>query len=197
MACSAPFNDGQPKLVSRQPGQSSPLLHVEEIKSVLRSVRRRLSVPGAAADDFDQDAWLYLLTKDQQIASGFQGRSTPKTYYYRILLNYGRTWTRRRQRFRNGHLPLDGGSESALALRGPKLTTDAALRTVEIREAVRFALSALSVEERRTLWDWAVGPDLAIPRNKRNSLYCRTWRALHRARAICTGVQTRDGYRSR
>jgi RNA polymerase sigma-70 factor (ECF subfamily) len=175
---------------------------VGEHHASLRRVARVYVANPAIADEIVQDTWLGVIRG----ISAFEGRSSLKTWIFRILVNRARTRAVREGRHVafTGSLPAGSGAEAESAVRiesalggddvsapghwarppDPGFSPERSLLTKELRERLRAVVEALPPNLRIVLWlrdveGWSpeeVCNALAIRETNQRVL-------LHRARA--------------
>jgi RNA polymerase sigma-70 factor (ECF subfamily) len=135
---------------------------VGEHHASLRRVARLYAANAAIADEIVQDAWLGVIRG----IWAFEGRSSLKTWIFRILVNRARTRAVRESRSTafTGTLPTEGsttpnsghGFPAADHWSHPTLDPDASpertLLTKELRGALRTIIDALPSNLRIVLW---------------------------------------------
>ena len=184
------------------------LLELHRTSRIIESVRRRLAIRESDGADFAQDVWLHMLSKRRIIAGRFGGRSSAKTYVYRIVLNYGLNWLRMQNRLNAARIGQDGAKAMAwmrtISLRDPAVEYDEERSLAEARFALAKVLTRLTKEEQQTLWNWAgnrrsvgsAGPAAGQVGQTRNAKYCRVSRTLKRARELRAELELSCPWRS-
>lgn len=168
----------------------------EALRSVAMSVCRRLHLRPEDRDDFVQDACLRVLSRRYVIEAIFRGDSSPQTYLYRIIRNFGINWVRAQ---RKQHLLLRSLEDFHQLVPADRcVLTPEALYEVErhhvaMRRALRTVMSQLTTSEHGLLWSWAlhgyhVEPQPGISLSGSNATYCRVSRALRKARALALSL---------
>ena len=125
---------------------------VDQHHASLRRVARLYVPTAAVADEVVQETWLGVV----QGIWAFEGRSSLKTWIFRILVNRARTRAVRESRSAQliGTLSTetDAESESARPSPAPNSSPERSLLTKELRERLETAIDALPSNMRAVLW---------------------------------------------
>ena len=125
---------------------------VNEHHASLRRVARLYVANAATADEVVQETWLGVIRG----IWAFEGRSSLKTWIFRILVNRARTRAVRESRSAQliGTLSTetDAESESARPSPAPNSSPERSLLTKELRERLETAIDALPSNMRAVLW---------------------------------------------
>lgn len=173
--------------------------HHHAIEKMIAQMSRALHFNEADADDFMQDARVYLLEKGAAIDSNFHGESLYETYLHRVLWNFGLNWRRGRVRAAHRFVTVDPTDIEQVVTTQNR--ADMNVRHAEVARLLRQerreldrVLDGLSHRDFLLLAAWLSGDDLGwhatILCTTREALHSRIYRLLHALQGAVVEVRT-------